>query len=547
MRPAGQRDRLDAATRRPRPSDGSPKRGSSSSTATSHTGLALLDEAGVAAISGDLDALSTGVVYCELVCALQGLAQYDLAEEWTEAMERWSRTNAIGSLHGRCRVHRAEILRLRGQCHDAEHQALLAVRGAAAVPATRAGMAPDRARADPVAPGRRRRRGGGVDGRAPRRMGSATRPRARAPRPGRRRDRGRTRSAKRSTARRSSRRRSCRRAPICGGRRCSSPRSRSRSRPATSIGRASRRTSSSASPPASRARRSSPCAVATRPGCASPKVMPPRRSGLFAEAARGMGLRRCAVRGGAGPPGPRRCATRPPEGEHQAEMERQAARATLDRIAIEPSIVAATLRDAERGPDDRPTRNVFRLEGDYWSVVFEGRTVRIRDLKGMRYLARLLAEPERELHVLDLVAAEATRAGLTEPGPRGAQRRPRRCRRDARRAGQGGLPPTARGDRRGHRRRDARAATRCEKRRRTCERDFLVRELSRAVGLGGRDRRAGSASERARVAVTRAVRQAMARISEQHAELGEHLGRTIRTGTYCSYLPDPRVPADWDL
>ena len=116
-------------------------------------GLALLDEAGVAATSGDLDPLSTGVVYCELVCALQGLAQYDLAEEWTEAMERWSRTNAIGSLHGRCRVHRAEILRLRGQCRDAEQQALLAVRGAAALPATGAGMAPDRARADPPAPG----------------------------------------------------------------------------------------------------------------------------------------------------------------------------------------------------------------------------------------------------------------------------------------------------------------------------------------------------------------------------------------------------------
>ena len=77
-------------------------------------GLALLDEAGVAVTSGDLDPLSTGVVYCELVCALQGLAQYDMAEEWTEAMERWTRTNAIGSLHGRCRVHRAEILRLRG-------------------------------------------------------------------------------------------------------------------------------------------------------------------------------------------------------------------------------------------------------------------------------------------------------------------------------------------------------------------------------------------------------------------------------------------------
>jgi tetratricopeptide (TPR) repeat protein len=87
-------------------------------------GVALLDEVGVAAVSGDLDPLSTGLVYCELVCALQGVAQYDVAEEWTEAMERWCQTNAIGSLHGRCRVHRAEILRLRGACDDAEREAL---------------------------------------------------------------------------------------------------------------------------------------------------------------------------------------------------------------------------------------------------------------------------------------------------------------------------------------------------------------------------------------------------------------------------------------
>jgi hypothetical protein len=78
------------------------------------------------------------------------------------------------------------------------------------------------------------------------------------------------------------------------------------------------------------------------------------------------------------------------------------------------------------------------------------------------------------------------------------------------------------------------------------ERDFLVRELSRAVGLGGRSRRAGSTSERARAAVTRAVRQAMVRIGEHHPQLGEHLDRTIRTGTYCSYLPDSRAPARWE-
>jgi hypothetical protein len=52
-------------------------------------GLSLLDEAGTAAVSGELDPVSTGIVYCEVVCGLQALAQYDLAEQWTEAMERW--------------------------------------------------------------------------------------------------------------------------------------------------------------------------------------------------------------------------------------------------------------------------------------------------------------------------------------------------------------------------------------------------------------------------------------------------------------------------
>ena len=49
---------------------------------------------------------------------------------------------------------------------------------------------------------------------------------------------------------------------------------------------------------------------------------------------------------------------------------------------------------------------MFRREGDYWSVIFDGHTAHVRDLKGMRHVARLLAEPGREHHVLDLVAAE---------------------------------------------------------------------------------------------------------------------------------------------
>jgi hypothetical protein len=45
--------------------------------------------------------------------------------------------------------------------------------------------------------------------------------------------------------------------------------------------------------------------------------------------------------------------------------------------------------------------------------------------------------------------------------------------------------------------------------------------------------------------VTRAVRQAIRRIGAHHPQLGDHLSRTIRSGTYCAYIPDPRAPAEW--
>jgi hypothetical protein len=47
--------------------------------------------------------------------------------------------------------------------------------------------------------------------------------------------------------------------------------------------------------------------------------------------------------------------------------------------------------------------------------------------------------------------------------------------------------------------------------------------------------------------VTRAIRQAIARVGEHHPRLGEHLDQTIRTGTYCAYVPDARSPADWSF
>jgi hypothetical protein len=77
--------------------------------------------------------------------------------------------------------------------------------------------------------------------------------------------------------------------------------------------------------------------------------------------------------------------------------------------------------------------------------------------------------------------------------------------------------------------------------------DFLGRELAKGVGLGGRDRKSTSRAERARVSVTRAIRAALRNISRNSAPLGRYLDATIKTGTFCSYVPDPFPLVNWRL
>jgi len=75
----------------------------------------------------------------------------------------------------------------------------------------------------------------------------------------------------------------------------------------------------------------------------------------------------------------------------------------------------------------------------------------------------------------------------------------------------------------------------------------LMAELAHATGLGGRDRRAASAAERARQSVSRAIKLAVDKITGHLPELGHHLARSIKTGTYCCYTPDPQGAITWDF
>ena len=75
--------------------------------------------------------------------------------------------------------------------------------------------------------------------------------------------------------------------------------------------------------------------------------------------------------------------------------------------------------------------------------------------------------------------------------------------------------------------------------------EALSEELSRGIGRGGRHRRAGSTSERARLSVTSAIKVAIERVAQKHSRLAAHLSASIRTGTYCCYRPDPQSDTAW--
>ena len=89
-------------------------------------GLALFDEATAAAVCGELRPFSTGIVYCATISSCQDLGDFRRAAEWTEVANRWCDRLDVSGFPGVCRIHRAEIMRLRGEWPEAEAQAIAA-------------------------------------------------------------------------------------------------------------------------------------------------------------------------------------------------------------------------------------------------------------------------------------------------------------------------------------------------------------------------------------------------------------------------------------
>jgi hypothetical protein len=222
----------------------------------------------------------------------------------------------------------------------------------------------------------------------------------------------------------------------------------------------------------------------------------------------------------------------------ELELPRLQARvAALGNVA-EPSASAAAVTEIPAG---------VQKSGDYWTVTFGTKALRLKDTKGMAYLATLLLNPEREFHALDLAggapsggAVESARAAdpdlvAGDLGDAGEM-----LDAEARRAYKARLVDLKEELGEAERFNDPERAAGLR-----AEIDALTGELARAMGLGGRSRKAGSIAERARLNVTRAIAAVQKKIVAEHPGLAEHLNATLRTGIFCSYNPDPRLRVRW--
>jgi hypothetical protein len=166
----------------------------------------------------------------------------------------------------------------------------------------------------------------------------------------------------------------------------------------------------------------------------------------------------------------------------------------------------------------------FARDGEMWLITQGDRALRVRDSRGMELVAKLVARPREELHVLVLAGGSGPTAPESAAGPALDERAASSYRERLRDLDE--ELDDAEGAA------DLGAAEKLRH-----ERDFLQRELGRAFGLGGTSRPIGSTTERARVNVQRRIKDAVARVAALDPALAAYLRHAIRTGTFCSFRP----------
>ena len=491
-------------------------------------GVELLDEVAVELMGDGQDPFVVGNMYCELICAAQSLQLLDRAREWTDVMQRWGHDAAFGAIQGRCRVHRAELLRVSGPAPDAEEAAVAAC--------------------EELRPWMRRELGwplvelGNIRLRRGDLLGAEeafliAHGLAWSPQPGL----ALLRLAQGDPATA---------ADMVAGEISSPMRLPWKERPpiadlqlvpllaalseivyVVGDGDAS----------ASVSDRLDELAVRhATPGIRAEADLARARAAVLAglpDDAAAAAAAAVAAWVELGAPFDAASARVVLGQAHQRAGRSGPARLEWVAASTAFSAYGAPLRLAEveallsgTEPSRAETAAALISVEDGWRLTLGEAEHRLPRLKGIDVLVRLLSSPGREFDVVDLAGAEVVESGLPaiDEVARDAYRRR--------------LAEVDDDIAEAELHNDADRLALAER-----DREFLLAELARSVGFDGRVRSDHGTVERARTSVTRVLRYAIARIARDAPGLGEHLNRAVRTGTRCSYVPDPLNPLTWSV
>jgi len=223
-------------------------------------------------------------------------------------------------------------------------------------------------------------------------------------------------------------------------------------------------------------------------------------------------------------------------GETDADRWRHAAQGAYRRIGASWWENELAARASPRPVASTRNFTMRRADTGTWAVGDEKNPFTLADLKGLHYLRHLVERPGVDIDALELSDAVAGHAGARAEQAHTGDTLDRTAVAAYRRRLAELDDELDTADERG----DQTAALRVAE-----ERDALLAQLRSATGLGGRARRSGATSERARVAVRKAIAATVTQIERHDPSLARHLRDCVRTGASCRYEPNPDHATIW--
>ena len=169
-------------------------------------------------------------------------------------------------------------------------------------------------------------------------------------------------------------------------------------------------------------------------------------------------------------------------------------------------------------------KNYFLKENDVWQISYDNKQVLITEVKGFNDLAKMLGHPEKQFHCTELMGSGLE--ALAEPA----------FDEKAKRSYQKKILELQEEIRWSENNNDLQRSSYLHE-----EYDQIVDHLSSSIGLKGRIRKSHDNLDKTRSAVTWRIRNAIQKIEKSHPILGKHLSASIRTGIFCSYVPETSI------